>query len=81
MDRPVSDPHVAGMETPGRFTRYRFFAYTPWKTIELWVVGDSFRQRLKKWFVFPLVKEMTEEQFFDQKHHRHEIRQREINKA
>tara|TARA_R110002050_G_scaffold72338_1_gene155776 strand:+ start:4308 stop:4442 length:135 start_codon:yes stop_codon:yes gene_type:complete len=36
---------------------------------------------IKKWFVFPLVKEMTEEQFFDQKHHRHEIRQREINKA
>lgn len=36
---------------------------------------------IKKWFVFKLYKEMTEEQFFDQMHQRHKIRQRDINNS
>lgn len=36
---------------------------------------------IKKWFVFKLYKEMTEEQFFDQMHQRHKIRQRDINSS
>ena len=36
---------------------------------------------IKKWFVFKLYKEMTEEQFFDQMYQRHKIRQRDINNS
>lgn len=36
---------------------------------------------IKKWFVFKLYKEMTEEQFFDQMYNRHLIRQRDINNS
>ncbi len=36
---------------------------------------------IKKWFVFKPYKEMTEEQFFDQMHRRHKIRQRDINNS
>ncbi len=36
---------------------------------------------IKKWFVFKLYKEMTEEQFFDQMHQRHKIRKRDINNS
>lgn len=36
---------------------------------------------IKKWFVFKLYKEMTEEQFFDQMYERHKRRQRDINNS
>lgn len=36
---------------------------------------------IKKWFVFKLYKDMTEEQFFDQMYNRHLIRQRDINNS
>jgi SRSO17 transposase len=36
---------------------------------------------IKKWFVFKLYKEMTEEQFFDQMYNRHLSRQRDINSS
>ena len=36
---------------------------------------------IKKWFVFKLYKEMTEEQFFEQMYNRHCTRQRDINRV
>lgn len=36
---------------------------------------------IKKWFVFKLYKDMTEEQFFDQMYNRHLIRQKDINNS
>ena len=36
---------------------------------------------IKKWFVFKLYKDTTEEQFFDQMHKRHLRRQRDINNS
>lgn len=36
---------------------------------------------IKKWFVFKLYKDMTEDQFFDQMYNRHRIRQRDINNS
>lgn len=36
---------------------------------------------IKKWFVFKLYMDMTEEQFFDQMYNRHRIRQRDINNS